>query len=40
MPGLMGIKHLKKEEALIRCRTGEMWFWGQGGVEIKASPGT
>ena len=40
VPGLMGIKSLKVKDALIRCRTGEMWFLGQGGVEIRTSPGT
>ena len=40
VPGLMGIKHLKREDALIRCSTGEMWFLGAGGVELQCSPGT
>ena len=40
VPGLMGIKSLKMEDALIRCKTGEMWFLGQGGVDIRVSPGT
>ena len=40
VPGLLGIKALKHEDALIRCSTGEMWFLGQGGVDMKVSPGT
>ena len=40
VPGLLGIKSLKAEDALIRCSTGEMWFLGQGGVEIRPSPGS
>ena len=40
IPGMMGIKSLKANDALIRCRTGEIWFLGSGGVEIKASPGS
>ena len=40
VPGLLGIKALKFEDALIRCSTGEMWFLGAGGVELKVSPGT
>ena len=40
LPGLMGIKSLKRNDALIRCKTGEMWFLGPGGVEIKTSPGS
>ena len=40
VPGLMGIKTLKAQDALIRCRTGEMWWLGQGGVDIRVSPGT
>ena len=40
VPGLMGIKALKVNDALIRCKTGEMWFLGQGGVEIRPSPGS
>ena len=39
-PGLMGIQSLKRNDALIRCSTGEMWFLGKGGVEINASPGS
>ena len=40
IPGLMGIISLERNDALIRCKTGEMWFLGPGGVEIKASPGS
>ena len=40
IPGLLGIKQLKANDALIRCKTGEIWFLGPGGVEIKASPGS
>ena len=40
IPGLLGIDSLEKYDALIRCRTGEMWFLGPGGVDIKASPGS
>ena len=40
VPGLLGIKALKKEDALIRCSTGEMWFLGRGGIDMKFSPGT
>ena len=40
VPGLLGIKALKLEDALIRCRTGEMWFLGSGGVDLRVSPGT
>ena len=40
IPGLMGIISLERNDALIRCSTGEMWFLGPGGVEIKASPGS
>ena len=34
------IRRLEAENALIRCQTGEIWFLGPGGVEIKASPGS
>ena len=40
MPGLLGIRSLKKCDALIRCKTGEIWFLGKGGVEVKPSPGS
>ena len=40
VPGLMGIKTLKAKDALIRCSTGEMWFLGKGGVDIRVSPGS
>ena len=40
IPGLMGIISLERNDALIRCKTGEMWFLGPGGAEIKASPGS
>ena len=36
----MGIKSLKANDALIRCKTGEIWFLGSGGVKIEASPGS
>ena len=39
VPGLLGIKALKHEDALIRCSTGEMWFLGRGGMDMKVSPG-
>ena len=37
---MMGIKSLKANDALIRCKTGEIWFLGSGGVKIEASPGS
>ena len=40
IPGLMGIISLERNDALIRCKTGEMWFLGPGGCEIKPSPGS
>ena len=40
VPGLMGIKSLRRNDALIRCKTGEIWFLGQGGVKIEPSPGS
>ena len=40
VPGLMGIKSRKRNDALIRCKTGEMWFLGKGGVKIEPSPGS
>ena len=40
IPGLMGIKSLKNLDALIRCKTGEMWFLGSGGATIRTSPGS
>ena len=40
VPGLLGIRSLKKCDALIRCKTGEIWFLGKGGAEIKPSPGS
>lgn len=40
IPGLLGIDSLERYDALIRCSTGELWFLGSGGVEIKASPGS
>ena len=39
-PGLMGIQSLERSDALIRCKTGEIWFLGQGGVKIEPSPGS
>ena len=40
IPGLMGIQSLERNNALIRCRTGEIYFLGEGGADIKASPGS
>ena len=40
VPGLLGIRSLKKCDALIRCKTGEIWFLGKGGVDITPSPGS
>ena len=41
IPGLPGLDSLETHDALIRCRTGEMWFLGPGGIaELKTSPGT
>jgi hypothetical protein len=40
IPGLMGIQSLERNNALIRCRTGEIYFLGEGGAEIRASPGS
>ena len=39
-PGLMGIQSLERNDALIRCKTGEIWFLGQGRVHIQPSPGS
>ena len=40
VPALMGIQSLRRNDALIRCRTGEICFLGQGGwVNIEPSPG-
>eukprot|EP00973_Karenia_brevis_P027707 3819092-Karenia_brevis.AAC.1 len=36
----MGIKSLRRNDAVIRCKTGEIWFLGKGGVKIEASPGS
>ena len=35
IPGLMGIRSLEKMNAVIRCRTGEIYFLGDEGCEIK-----
>ena len=40
VPGLMGIRSLERNDALIRCKTGEIWFLGPGGVKIEPSPGS
>ena len=40
VPGLMGIQSLERNDALIRCKTGEIWFLGQGGVKLEPSPGS
>ena len=40
VPGLMGIQSLGRNDALIRCSTGEIWFLGPGGAKIEASPGS
>ena len=34
------LEKLEKNDALIRCKTGEMWFLGSGGVQIIPSPGS
>ena len=36
----MGIQSLKRNNALIMCRTGEIWFLGEGGAEVKLAPGS
>ena len=38
--GLLGLQSLARNDALIRCRTGDLWFLGGDGVEITPSPGT
>jgi hypothetical protein len=40
IPGMMGIQSLKRNNALIECKTGKMWFLGNGGAEIKPSAGS
>ena len=35
IPGLMGIQSLARLNAVIRCRTGEIYFLGKEGCEIK-----
>ena len=40
IPGLLGIDALKRMDALIRCKTGDMLFLGKGGVKLEVSPGT
>eukprot|EP00959_Pyramimonas_sp_CCMP1952_P041220 862243-Pyramimonas_sp.AAC.2 len=40
VPGLIGIQSLERNGALIRCKTGEIWFLGPGGAKIEASPGS
>ena len=40
VPGLMGIDSLEQNDALIRCKTGEIWFLGKGRVKIEPSPGS
>ena len=40
LPGLLGTISLERLDALIRVRTGEMWFLGAGGVKMDFSPGT
>ena len=40
VPGLMGIQSLERNDALIRCKTGEIWFLGRGGAKIEPSPGS
>ena len=39
-PALLGIKALRRNNALIECRTGKIWFLGEGGAEITPSPGS
>ena len=34
VPALLGIDALRRMDALIRCRTGEMWFLGEKGCDI------
>ena len=40
VPGLMGIQSLERNNALIRCRTGEIYFLGEGGCDIRPSLGS
>ena len=40
VPGLMGIDSMKHNDVLYRCKTGEIWFLGKGGVKIEPSPGS
>ena len=35
LPALLGINSLDKMNAVIRCRTGEIWFLGEDGCDIK-----
>ena len=40
IPGLMVIQSLECNNALIRCRTGEIYFLGEGGADIQAPLGS
>ena len=40
VPGLVGIRSLRRNDALIRCKTEELWFLVPGGAKIEASPGS
>ena len=40
LPALFGIEALRRNNALIDCKTGKLWFLGAGGAEIKPSPGS
>ena len=35
VPALLGIDALRRMDAVIRCRTGEMWFLGEKGCDIQ-----
>eukprot|EP00973_Karenia_brevis_P048214 6692369-Karenia_brevis.AAC.1 len=37
---MMSIRSLRRSGALVRCKTGGIWFLGKGGVGIKPSPGS
>ncbi len=40
IPALLGTEALRRNNALIECKTGKLWFLGEGGAEIKPSPGS
>ena len=35
LPALLGIDSLGKHNAIIKCRTGEIWFLGDEGADVK-----